>query len=1129
MVSQYGVKSDRTTTHNRRLIAVAAMTACLLHAAVPRMTEAADAFWRLAPVPAPKILRAAEAIPDAGHEAENIVKPAPLAFRHPEYASNGKGVGTFIDFDLGRPVRLAAMRHIQRHTRDTVAQSSLLLSDAADFKNLLATVKITHEEKRGATTFAAFTPVLARYVRWQVEAISAKSSSDVGGQQIEFFVAGDPEPAPREIGIEARTRPVIVRKGSALAQSIRLVLDYPYAQPLKAIVRADGQEPRPVELHFGSQAIPYDVPAADASQTLNVTVEANGRVVASRAVALQPARKLTVYLLPHSHTDIGYTAIQSDIEEKQINNLLQGMADARRTASYPEGARFVWNVEVFWGADLFLRRLPEKYHAEFFDAVRRKQVALNGMYLNELTGLCRPEELVRLFEYATRLGRRCDVPVDSAMISDVPGYTWGTVTAMAQAGIRYFSVAPNYFDRIGTILVEWENRPFWWIGPDGRSKVLVWVPLGGYAMSGRYGRMSPQFVEIFCEGLEKRNYPYDIAYARWAGFGDNAVPDSSICDFVKQWNDTHVSPRFVIASTSEAFRAFEKRYGDKLPEVRGDWTPYWEDGAASSAAETAVNRASSDRLVQAEALWAMLRPSGYPRDAFEDAWRNVLLYSEHTWGAWCSVSDPANPFTTDQWAIKQSYAAMANLQSRQLLSAAAQTGLGFKSVVEPSSPDTTKRSQFDVFNTSSWPRTEWTLLPHELSAIGDCVADDQGRPVASQRLANRELAVLVRELPPLAGRRYTLTSRKPFTEGRVLARGTVLDNGLVRVAVDPQTGGIVELRAAGIDSNLVDTSGGQAINDYLYLVGNDLSAIRKNGPVKISVCDRGPMVASLLIESDAPGCHKLSRQIRIVAGGDYVELFNTVDKKRLEAKSYMASNGKECINFAFPFHVPGGEFRLDVPLGLIRPELDQMPSACKNWLTVGRWADVANANFGVTWVTLDAPLVQLGGITATLLNSQTDPDVWRKRIEPTQKLFSWAMNNHWGTNYRAYQEGPVVFRFVLRPHRATTPAAATQFATALSQPLPALPSRGSSPSAVSLFRVEPECVLVTSLKPSDDGKAWIVRLFNASGNAVETKIAWGRPEPVRMYVSDTSETCGKLLANYFAVPGWGLATVRVER
>ena len=99
-----------------------------------------------------------------------------------------------------------------------------------------------------------------------------------------------------------------------------------------------------------------------------------------------------------------------------------------------------------------------------------------------------PEELVQLFQYATELGRQTGTPIDPSMISDVPGYTWGTVTAMAHAGIRYFSTAPNYFDRIGTILRDWENKPFWWVGPDGESKVLVWIPFWGYAMSHRYGR-----------------------------------------------------------------------------------------------------------------------------------------------------------------------------------------------------------------------------------------------------------------------------------------------------------------------------------------------------------------------------------------------------------------------------------------------------------------------------------------------------------------------------------------------------------------------------------------------------------------------------------------------------------------
>ena len=118
----------------------------------------------------------------------------------------------------------------------------------------------------------------------------------------------------------------------------------------------------------------------------------------------------------------------------------------------------------------------------------------------------------------------------------------------------------------------------------------------------------------------------------------------------------------------------------------------------------------------------------------------------------------------------------------------------------------------------------------------------------------------------------------------------------------------------------------------------------------------------------------------------------------------------------------------------------------------------------------------MGGLTANLLNSQTNPDVWRKQVDPTQKLYSWAMNNHWGTNYRAYQEGPTVFRFILRPHRGAI-ADATRFATGFSQPLLVVRLRGANQNLEPLLRVEPADVLVTGLKPSDDGKSLMVRLF----------------------------------------------------
>jgi len=1072
-------------------------------------------FTPLTPLPSPQIDASAPAYPggnfNAGRLLDGDVKT--------EYATDGKGTNTFVEFRFPEEVPVAAFRHVDRNDPATIAASELVFMD--DRGTVLTSVAVTHAGLPAAqTVFMLPSPVTAQRVKWQVTQLGFQNYGTVGGAELAFFTAGAPEATPARDTITVNQFPILSTSAAGPVQTLHLTITHPYAEPADAVLHLDGAEPHPLRLEFGTQELALMVPAVASETVTVVDLEVAGARVGQTEVSRKPVRPLTVYVLPHSHTDIGYTEIQTDIEDKQVQNLLAGMEIARQTADYPAGARFVWNVEVLWAADLFLRRLGEDARQQFFEAVKAGQVSLNGMYLNELTGLCRPEELLRLFKMAAEMGERTSVPVEAAMISDVPGYTWGTVSAMAHAGIRYFSVAPNYFDRIGDILVQWENKPFYWVGPDGHSRVLVWIPFWGYAMSHRYHAMTPQLVEDFCNGLAKRDYPYEVAYVRWAGIGDNAVPDSSICDFIRDWNETHVSPKFIISSTAEAFRAFEARHGAELPSVAGDWTPYWEDGAGSSALETAMNRASSDRLAQAETVWALTNPRDYPRAAFEDAWRNVLLYSEHTWGAWCSISDPFRRETREQWTIKQSYAVAADRQSRDLLSRALARFSG------AAVPDA-----IDLVNTTSWTRNELVVLPRFLSEGKDRVVEEDGRPVPSQRLRNGELVMRATDMPPLAARRYFLQQDAPHTDKTAASadsENATLDNGIIRLRVDKQTGGIAELYLNGLEANIVDNADGQALNEYLYFIGDDPSEAGRAGKVRIQTGETGPLVASLLVKSDAPGCHALEREIRLTAGQDVVEIINMVDKQRLTAPRYHAPRAKESLNFGFPFAIPGGQLRLEVPFGVIRPDADQIPSACRNWFTVGRWADVSNEQFGVTWVTLDAPLVQVGGLTANLLNSQTNPEVWRKEVGPTQKIYSWAMNNHWGTNYRAFQEGPHVFRFLLRPHRGYDPAAAARLAIAAGQPLLPIAAREGQAMASPPLELSPPDILVSGLKPSDDGQGLILRLWNASARDTRADITGHEAAPWKIWRSDISERPLEALAGPVSMPPWGVVSLRAE-
>jgi alpha-mannosidase len=916
--------------------------------------------------------------------------------------------------------------------------------------------------------------------------------------------------------IDARPVTAVLERDGRLWQPLALdIVRTGARRPLT--VRLDGTELLRTEAEPGRQQVEILMPAVEAAR--QVTLDVDGQI---HPLPVRAVPKLTIYVVPHSHTDIGYTHLQPEVEQRQMENLVKGMAIAEKTAEYPEGSRFVWNVEVLWAADLFLQRMEAPRRAAFDKAVRAGQVALNGLYLNVLSGLARPEELVQATRFATQLSERLDVKIDSAMISDIPGHTWGLVPALAQAGIRYLSTSPNFFDRIGTTQVASADQPFWWVGPSGREKVLTWNTWMGYALSHMWNaKLTDAHVGEYLDHLEQVRYPYDIAYIRWSGLGDNSEPEPGICEFVKDWNARYRWPRFVISDQHTPFAALEERYGDRLPIRRGDWTPYWEDGAGSSARETAMNRASADRMTQAETVWALRAPDAWPAAAADAAWKKVLLYTEHTWGAWNSVSQPEERFVKDQWDIKRGYAEEADWLSRKLLAGAG--------------PASEYASTFDVVNTVSWPRTDIVRVPATLSVGGDRVLDAAGVAVPSQRLTTGELAVLVKDIPPFAARRYRVVRGMAAAPAGPGARATasVLSNGVTTVRLDAATGAIVELTSGGVVGNLVDTASGLALNQYLFMVGSDAAKAMTNGPARVTVKEAGPLVASLVAESDAPGAARLSREVTLTAGLDRVVLSTTVDKKRAPAGpkgDYYQPASKESVNLAFPFNVPGGEVRLELPLGgVIRPNADQIDGSCKNWFIVGNWADVSANDRGVTWVTLDTPLVQLGGLTANLLNSQSDPKVWRATVEPTQTLYPWLMNNHWGTNYRAYQEGPVTFRFALGPHAAYDPAVATRLAAGLSQPLLALPASPAAPSGRALLTLTNDRVVATAFKPSDDGKGWILRLYNVSDEEQQVGVEWSEPKPKRMFLSGTAEARGAEVTGMLTIPAWGMVTIRTER
>ena len=896
------------------------------------------------------------------------------------------------------------------------------------------------------------------------------------------------------------------------------------AKPVELVMNVGDGWSKRVKVAPGKSQLTAYTPSGQKPREATLLIEPIGPDLEKTAqkVQMPPAvgRDWEFHLIHHTHLDIGYTHVQEDVERIQMGHLDRALELIEKTRSYPDASQFRWNPEGLWAVESYLKRATDAKREKFVAAARSGHIGLDALYGNALTGLYSDEELFALVGYAVRLREKYGLTIDSAMISDVPGLTWGIVPTLASSGVHYISSGPNHVHRIGRIR-RLDDRPFWWVSPDRSRKIMFMQFSKGYSWfhTGRTGeKLTEKRFEDYIQELNQKNYPYEIVEIRYNVGADNGPPQPDLSDAVRAWNQRYDSPKLIISTTSRMFHEFDRRYGDILPVLTGDITPFWEDGAASTAGDTSACRVAAERLVQAQTVWTMLDRENYPADRFYAAWREAILYDEHTWGAYNSISEPDSQFAKRQADRKSRFAWDAYRMADKLLADALASRLsGLKSGELIKS--------IEIINTESRPRTDVVILPENWNLAGDQVIDNRGQSVPSQRLQDGRLAFVAKDIPQVGSALYTLSAGKAVSSGRASAKltgGTVwLENSRVRLCVDPKDGTISELYLQGLKQNLVDAKKGR-LNEYIYVDGRDRTKQRKIEQVTTRVLDSGPLVATVEIRSDAPGAKGLVRQIQLVDGFDRVDLINSLDKKAVRTP--------EGVFFAFAFNVPDGTVRMDMPWSVVRPEADQMDAACRNYMAIQRWVDIGSRDFGIRWATVNAPLIQLGHIRTDVRNPDNSKWEWifDDRVEPTRKIFSYVMNNYWETNYKAVQEGDIVFRYSIEPYTGMySPVRSARFGIDRCRPLLVIPANpnGTKPAG-SLVTVDNPNVLISSIRPSRDRRATMIRLF-AAGGEPSTVVLTSR-DGWKFYRSSADQKRGEPVSGPIRMSAFEILLLRAE-
>lgn len=759
-------------------------------------------------------------------------------------------------------------------------------------------------------------------------------------------------------------------------------------------------------------------------------------------------RTWDVFVVNHSHIDIGYTDRQEVIANYHHQFMRQALRGVRQNESRTPGKeRFRFTCEGFYQVEQFLDQSSEIGKNTLANAVRQGDIEITAGYFH-LTELLDQGHLSDSLKPSLCYGETIDKPINVAMSCDVNGFSWGFSQALYDSGVRY--LCTNINPHHGGSPLGGPMRPFFWETPKG-DRVLVWSGLAYHRanMLGLYPGFNPisepnvpgvvlpgpgwrdvtdisyaeQQLPSLLEQLENMGYPHDfLMLAGSAVYVDNSpVSDGHIALF-DAWNEKHGDRiRLHAATLGEFFAHIEKR-ADQFPTFRGDWTDWWSEGVASAPRDTLLfrNAQRTKRLVEKlDPKHEMVKPEELAKIE-----RPIRFYAEHTFG----YSDPL------QWNVL--YQQLFSRKSRFALEADELAGAALLKVTRILGDldfEAKRPLSFKVINPHDRPYAGiaklavdfWETPPLDK---GLKVIDEGGNEVPSQAIpSSRGRFVLVAvELGPKATCKFQIVPatveqapaapEADFFANRFYRARWELPRGIVSLA-DLKTGdetldstdyamgmpvhqvfpGVVrgEVASARIkdihDTALLAHPAKRHVNPEAFP-----DVVRSGRCVKIERVFDGPVFTRMDFHYEVPGASKCVLQATFYRQLPQIDLTLSVLKDNV-----LDPEGMYC---AFPFSIQGGAWYLDKPGGPIRPGVDQLPGSCRDYYLVQAGASLVGEHLAIALSSPDAAMVQVGALRLW---------TYATEIEPKGTLFSWLTNNKWETNFLAVTGGPYEFRYTI--------------------------------------------------------------------------------------------------------------------
>ncbi len=802
--------------------------------------------------------------------------------------------------------------------------------------------------------------------------------------------------------------------------------------------------------------------------------------------------KTAIHFMLGSHMDLYWMAPPRDCLDRGCDIINSALELCQRYESY------CFYIESTVFTEYFLSRFPEK-KALMQKLIDENRLEIAACYVDRYEHMHGGESIVRHHIYGKHfLAEHFGRAFRGTCHSDLPGLSPQMPQICALSQIDYYIRARGPLGMYN------------WRAPDGSSILYASV---GYM----YGRVTRERLEREIDHAVPDQHGQILSeYLMRGGYGDLEMPDEDILDDIQAFHTKYTGMEFSVSSPSQVLAKYVQDKKE-LPLLSGEWPVGWASVAAANLQAfqkifrmendlltleklAVLGGLSGERLADAplEADWWTILgrfkgdvtpPKIALGQELYEAWKAVMFVQDHNYAGF---GGPKSELDRD--IVLQH----AGTFVKCLLDRA--TSHIFDKIDIPEEINGHKvLFALPVFNPLTWHRDATISFRDEsLIPLGDaCVVDAQGREASAAKEGDT-LSLHAASLPPLGYRvYYGVCAQRPAVQRSVAVRWAdgqiVLENALLRVAVDLSSGTVESLYDKRLGRELVENSVGAR---FLELVAYGESGVdvvygftggrTREEDARVSLHHADAMSAAILVETTLFGCRTvktltLEKDSETLAV--HMEMYWWgMKNQQVRLCLPFAKRDYRCTRYGVPYYamtwpnmMQGIEDNVVLGVGTFNPDEIDAHSR-KHIRDVEKWVDVGYEGFGITLATsIPAVFIDDSRVEPILLRTGVscgDPHVWV--LNQGHHCWDYAIRPH-------AQEG--------RPERFGWEAA--------TPPLMRLckPHAGViSDDEKSFFAVSGAKVVVSSIKPAySDARDVIVRFYETDGAAGDVTVACPLP------------------------------------